>query len=107
EPGTYTYDTDDGTFRNQAGEPIEAPRTTMEANNVRAIWFDGVEIRDGAILRVIGPRPLMIVSTDDIHIRGTIDVSSKVVDPLTAEFSTGAGASPTPAVCTSNGAGAQ
>jgi hypothetical protein len=92
-PGTWIYDTTTGLLTDPMGA------TSMPASLVtppgRVLSVDGLTIVGQAALRVVGNRPLIVASWDDILIDGTIDASS-------SPQSFGAGANP--ATCTTHAA---
>jgi len=93
--GKYTYNTDNGTL---TGPNAVAPATEVLTSldpEVRLMIVDRLEISAGTTLKVVGAKPLVVVSLDDIDIQGTIDVSSTLAQ-------LGAGANP--ATC-GNGTG--
>jgi hypothetical protein len=91
--GTYVYNTDTGVLTYPGGAPAtDVPIATLE-RNVKTIWAEGVAIEVGATLRVEGTRSLMIVSSADINVRGTIDVSS-TWNATIKMFDEGAGSQP-------------
>jgi hypothetical protein len=102
--GEYTYNTDTGELTYPGGAPVSNPPVTTEEREVRTIWANGVIIEDRTTLRVQGARPLMIVSTMDINVRGTIDVSSKW-NATTKMSDEGAGFQPDDCTATPSGAG--
>lgn len=74
--GTYIYDTTGQRLEDPDQNPIDVPQLLL-SGNVQSIWLEGLTIESGAVLRVVGNRPLIIVSTGDITIDGEIDASSK------------------------------
>jgi hypothetical protein len=101
DDGTYVYNTDNTVLTDPLGVDIVPPSTLEQDGEVRALWVNGLEIETGSTLRVKGSRPLMIVSTGEILVRGIIDVSS-TLDPVTQTFDPGAGADPPSAECASS-----
>jgi hypothetical protein len=104
DDGIYIYNTDTGLLTNPAGIDIipPLPSTLEQGGQVRAFWVDGLDLQSGSTLRVIGVRPLMIVSTDEIRVSGILDVSS-TWDPATLTFDPGAGADPPSVECANKG----
>jgi hypothetical protein len=104
DDGTYVYNTNTGLLTNPAGiDLVPAPPSSLEqGGEVRALWVDGLDLQDGSTLRVKGARPLMIVSTDEIRVRGVLDLSS-TFDSVTLTFDPGAGADPPSDECSSKG----
>jgi hypothetical protein len=102
DDGVYVYDTD----TNELIDPVGAttflgPSTSLEDGDVRALWVNSLEIETGSTLRVKGRRPLMIISTGAIRVRGIIDVSSALgADEVT--YDPGAGADPPSDECSSS-----
>jgi hypothetical protein len=78
DDGLYVYDTNTNELTNPAGGTtfLGASTSLEQDGDVRALWVNGLEIDAGSTLRVKGRRPLMIISTGDIRVRGIIDVSS-------------------------------
>jgi hypothetical protein len=101
--GTYVYDTNTNELTTIAGGPPRflGASTSLEDGDVRALWVNGLDIQDDATLRVKGRRPLMIISTGEIRVRGIIDVSSTLgADEVT--YDPGAGADPPSDECASS-----
>jgi hypothetical protein len=84
--GIYTFHTDTGVLDDPAGGTIAV--ATADATTGKLISVEKLTIGDGATLRVIGDKPLVVASWTDIEIRGTIDASSTATE-------LGAGANPT------------
>lgn len=74
-PGRYIYHTDDHTLVSPTGM-VSTP-VFAELGNATAIVVGRFQINSASSVRVIGSRPLMVISWDDIVINGAIDVSSE------------------------------
>ncbi len=88
-PGTYVYDTSDGSLVDPSGESIFHTNHVLsdEDGEIMLVSTRRVEIAAGTTLRAVGSRPLILVAWGPIVVDGTIDVSSTRAGP-------GAGASP-------------
>ncbi len=97
--GVYSYDTDDNKLLDPQGNELPQLATTLEqSNDVRAIWVDSLDIQSNSTLRAEGAKPLMIISTGELRVRGGIDVSSVLLsDEVT--YDPGAGADPPSNLC--------
>ncbi|HUH02428.1 MAG TPA: hypothetical protein VML75_10555, partial [Kofleriaceae bacterium] len=87
--GEYVFDTDSGMLIDPLGATI-TPVSSIEGD-MRVIWTSRFLVGAFATLRATGTRPLMVVSTGNISILGTLDASSFRASDA---FSIGAGANP-------------
>ncbi|MEJ7598325.1 MAG: hypothetical protein WKG01_10480 [Kofleriaceae bacterium] len=90
------YNTDDGTYAGGA-DPM-----SYEVGDYRVVSVSAFTVSQGATLRLIGSRPLVVVAWDTIAIAGVIDVSSIRSDNFMID---GAGANPGDDACNAAGAG--
>lgn len=76
--GTYTYDTDLEAFTEGvvAVPPVVESVAQPGGPDALAWSVDGFDLQSGAILRVVGSKPLLIGSRQAINIAGRLDVSS-------------------------------
>ncbi len=89
--GIYYYDTDSGDLQPPFGPVLMPPSTVV--GGARRILTSGFSLGSSSTLRVNGGRPLIIVSTNDATIGGTIDASSVWVN-IPGFYAQGAGANP-------------
>lgn len=90
--GPYVYYTSGaGALLDPDGNAI--PHTDTTVNGLKMLWVSELTITTGAILRVIGSRPLLIASQSDIDVLGTLDASS-YWDAGRANYEVGAGSQP-------------
>jgi hypothetical protein len=103
-PGTYAFDTTDGSYRTPAGDSSVVSTELPQLSGgpvVRVLHLAALAIPDGAVLRVQGTLPLLIVVESDAMIAGDVDVSAfQLIDGTSnpgagaddaAECGTGAG----------------
>ncbi len=64
-----------------ANSPECAPLTLTSGGNLCVVLAHSITVEAGATLRAFGPRPLALVATGVLTIRGTIDVSSRRLVP--------------------------
>ena len=74
--GTYTYDTDEGELRNPGDQRVEHTSVvvTTATGDVRVIVAADLTLAAQSTLRATGLLPLVIVTTGDLTIAGTLDV---------------------------------
>lgn len=90
--GTYTLDTDAPSLTDPGGATIALVST--QANETRVVWTERFQINTGVTLRLLGGRPLALVSMSSMTIDGEIDAHSTWDSDALVR---GAGANP--AVC--------
>jgi hypothetical protein len=95
--GAFVYDTDSGLLSHTSAEVSSPPSSIV--NEARVIWVTSFVVSGAATLRATGSRPLMVVSTGDMTIDGSIDVSSST--RTAGDFDLGAGAIADPSSCSS------
>ena len=90
--GTYVFDTDTGVLVDPNEDVVGAPASTI-VGGAHTIWLDGFIVSSASTLRVIGSKPLFVVSYGDIDVFGTVDAGS-FFDTDADAYSRGAGADP-------------
>lgn len=89
--GFYYYDTDSGGLQPPFGPTLMPPSSIV--GDARRILTSGFTLGSDSTLRVYGSHPLIIVSTNDATIDGTIDASSSWIE-IPGFYAEGAGANP-------------
>jgi hypothetical protein len=82
--GAWVYDTNLGALTDPVGAvtaPASALVTPTDGVEVRALSVDGFELTAGARLRVVGQRPLVLVSWSSAQVAGTLDATSHPGEP--------------------------
>jgi hypothetical protein len=77
--GEWIYDTNSGALldpNSNASFPTSTLLQPQVGPELRALVADAVDIPDGAILRVIGKRPLIVIAWSTIDVAGTINLTS-------------------------------
>lgn len=87
--GVYTYDSSGTVLIDPTSGSL--PLVTTMVGNARVVWTQSLSIDPLTTLRLVGPNPVIIVSTTSMTIGGTIDASSHWTGTA---FSLGAGANP-------------
>ncbi len=77
-PGTYIYNTSDGTLLDLANNPSTPPNMLVgtAGSEMRVVSVESFSLPDGAILRVKGNYPLVIASWSTIDLGGRIEANS-------------------------------
>jgi len=83
-PGSWTIDTSNGTISEEVGGPIEAA-TAVYAQaagpELMVVAASSITIEASCQVRVVGARALVLVSTGDLGIAGSIDASAELSTP--------------------------
>jgi hypothetical protein len=82
--GAWLYDTTLGALTDAVGDvtfPASALVTPADGVEVRALLVDGFELAPGAVLRVVGRRPLVLVAWSSARVAGTLDATSHAGEP--------------------------
>jgi len=74
QAGVYHYDTDTAVLTSPSD--VQVPTVDTLIGDARAVWVEGFVIYASSTLRVEGSRPLIIISTGNVAVLGTIDASS-------------------------------
>ena len=97
--GSYVYDTTTGAA---TGFELPSGLVTTDEAGVHTLWLRSFRLEEGATLRVHGDHPLMIVASDELRVRGTLDASS-AWNETTQSYDRGPGLEPSE--CSSPAAG--
>jgi hypothetical protein len=90
-PGAYRYDTSNevGALMGITGVLAEGSTLMLGGAQVAVLSVEALTVERNATLRVVGLKPLLIVSWSTIRIDGALDAGSHIAEPV--QFGAGAG----------------